>query len=110
MDNATPLPDGRDLIRTMGWLPLPYSCVGVVRKTAASGHNTVWSWLILIPWASDSKPWLDGTEVLGASTKNEDEEREEIITHMRELLDRRYGETVGNRAVDDLIRSIQDEA
>ncbi len=109
MDDATPLPDGRDLIRTMGWIPLPYSCVGTVRKTAVSGRNTVWSWLILIPWASDSKPWLDGTKVLTASTKTEDEEREEVISHMRELLDRRYGETVGNRAVDDLIRSIQDE-
>jgi len=53
---------------------------------------------------------MDGTEVVGASTKTEDEERETIIDHMRELLDRRYGETVGNRAVDDLIRSIQDES
>ena len=94
----------------MGWLPLPYSCVGVIRETAVSGRNTVWSWLILIPWASDSKPWLDGTNVLTASTKTEDEEREEIVDHMRELLDRRYGETVGNRAVDDLIRSIQSES
>jgi hypothetical protein len=109
MNDTTPLPDGRDLIRTMGWVPLPYSCVGAVRRTAASGRNTVWSWLILIPWASDSKPWIDGTKVLAASTKTEDEEREEIFSLMRDLLDKRYGETVGNRAVDDLIRSIQDE-
>lgn len=110
MNHGPAQPDGRDLIRTMGWLPLPYSCVGLVRKTAVSGHNTVWSWLILIPWASDSKPWLDGTKVLSASTKSEDEERDEIVAHLRELLDRRYGETVGNRAVDDLIRSIQEES
>jgi hypothetical protein len=109
MNDTTPLPDGRDLIRTMGWVPLPYSCVGAVRMTAVSGRNTVWSWLILIPWASDSKPWIDGTKVLAASTKTEDEEREEIFSLMRDLLDKRYGETVGNRAVDDLIRSIQDE-
>jgi hypothetical protein len=110
MDDTPALPDGRDLIRTMGWVPLPYSCVGVIRKTAVSGRNTVWSWLILIPWAADSKPWLDGTNVLTASTKTEDEERDEIVGHMRELLDRRYGETIGNRAVDDLIRSIQEES
>jgi len=42
--------------------------------------------------------------VVGASTKTEDEEREAIIDHMRELLDRRYGETVGNRAVDDAMK------
>lgn len=103
------MPDGRDLIRTMGWVPLPYSCVGLVRKTATSGRNTVWSWLILIPWASDSKPWIDGTKVMTASMKSENEERAEIVAHMRELLDRRYGETVGNRAVDDLLRRIRED-
>lgn len=103
------MPDGRDLIRTMGWTPLPYSCVGLARRTGTSGRNTVWSWLILVPWSSDSKPWLDGTKVLTASTLTEDEERDEVFAHMRELLDERYGETVGNRAVEDLIRRIQDE-
>ncbi|MEN8234577.1 MAG: hypothetical protein ABFR89_06595 [Actinomycetota bacterium] len=110
MNDAAEMPDGRDLIRTMGWIPLPYSCVGLVRKTAVSGRNTVWSWLVLIPWASDSKPWIDGTEVMQASTKTEDEERAEIVAHMRDLLDHRYGETVGNRAVDDLLRRIQEDA
>lgn len=105
--NATP--DGRDLIRTMGWISLPYSCTGLVRKTAVSGRNTVWSWLILIPWASDSKPWIDGTEVISASTKSEDQERDEVVARLRELLDQRYGETVGNRAVDQLLQSILEE-
>lgn len=109
MTEPNPIPDGRDLIRTMGWISLPYSCTGLVRKMAVSGKNTVWSWLILIPWASDSKPWIDGTEVVPASTRSEDEEREGIVTHMRSLLDQRYGETVGTRAVDDLIREIFDD-
>ncbi len=107
--DALEMPDGRDLLRTMGWTPLPYSCVGLVRKTAATGGNTVWSWLVLVPWASDSKPWLDGTKVLTASTLSEDEQREQVFAHLRELLDERYGETVGNRAVDDFIRRIQDD-
>lgn len=107
MNYAAALPDGRDLIRTMGWTPLPYSCVGLIRRTAVSGRNTVWSWLILIPWGSESKPWIDGAEVLTASTKSEDEERAVVEQHLRELLDKRYGETVGNRAVDDFLREIQ---
>jgi hypothetical protein len=109
MSRTNAIPDGRDLIRTMGWISLPYSCTGVIRKTAVSGRNTVWSWLILIPWASDSKPWVDGTEVFPVSTKSEDQEREEVVGRLRELLDQRYGETVGNRAVDDLLRSILEE-
>ena len=109
MPDANAIPDGRDLIRTMGWNSLPYSCAGVVRKTAVSGRNTVWSWLILIPWASDSKPWVDGTEVVPASTKTEAEEREQILAKMRAVLDQRYGETVASRAVDELIQSILEE-
>ncbi len=107
--DAFAMPDGRDLLRTMGWTPLPYSCVGLARKTAASGRNTVWSWLVLVPWSSDSKPWLDGTKVLTASTLTEDEEREQVFVYLRGLLDERYGETVGNRAVEDFIRRIQED-
>jgi len=107
--DALDMPDGRDLLRTMGWTPLPYSCVGLVRKTEASGRNTVWSWLVLVPWSSDSKPWLDGAKVLTASTLSEAEEREQVFVYIRELLDERYGETVGNRAVDDFIRRIQED-
>jgi len=110
MSDAANMPDGRDLLRSMVWISLPYSCVGLVRKTGVSGRHTVWSWLILIPWASDSKPWIDGSEVLQASTLTEAEEREQVLARMRNLLDGRYGETVGDRAVDDLIRRIQEEA
>lgn len=109
MSEPNAVPDGRDLIRTMGWITLPYSCAGLIRKVNVSGRNTVWSWLILVPWASDSKPWIDGTEVLPASTKTEAQERAEITARLREMLDQRYGETVGNRAVDDLLRSILED-
>ncbi len=107
-NDALEMPDGRDLLRTMGWTPLPYSSVGLVRKTAMSGRNTVWSWLVLVPWSSDAKPWIDGTKVVTASTLTEAEEREQVFAHLRELLDKRYGETVGKRAVDDFIRDIQE--
>lgn len=108
--DAAGMPDGREGIRRMGWVPLPYSCVGLVRKTGVGNSKTVWSWLILMPWSSDTKPWIDGTEVVAASTLTEDQEREQIFVKMRSLLDERYGEEVGNRAVDDLIRKLQEEA
>jgi len=100
------VPDGRDLIRTMGWISLPYSCVGIIRKTAVSGRNTVWSWLILIPWGSESKPWIDGVEVIPVSTKTDVQERDLVEQHLRELLDERYGEAVANRPVDDFLREV----
>lgn len=103
------MPDGREGIRRMGWLTLPYSCVGLIRKTGVGDSKTVWSWIILMPWSSAAKPWIDGTEVVTASTLSEDQERQQILDKMRKLLDDRYGETVGNRAVDDLIRRLQDE-
>ena len=40
MPDPNAIPDGRDLIRTMGWVSLPYSCTGVVRKTAVSVSYT----------------------------------------------------------------------
>ena len=107
--DAAGLPDGREGIRRMGWISLPYSCVGLVRKTGAGDSNTVWSWLVLMPWSSDAKPWIDGTEVVAASTLTEDQERAQIIDKMRTLLDERYGEAVGNKAVDDLIRRLQED-
>lgn len=106
--DAAGMPDGREGIRRMGWMSLPYSCVGLVRKTGVGDNNTVWSWLILMPWSSDAKPWIDGTEVVAASTLTEDEERAQIVEKMRALLDARYGEVVGNKAVDDLIRRLQE--
>ncbi|MCP4305403.1 MAG: hypothetical protein GY926_23560 [bacterium] len=107
--DAAGMPDGRDGINRMGWMPLPYSCVGLVRKTGVGNSNTVWSWLVLMPWSSDTKPWIDGSEVVAASTLSEQQEREQIVVKMREVLDERYGEAVGNKAVDDLIRRLREE-
>ena len=107
--DAAGMPDGRDGINRMGWISLPYSCVGLIRKIGTAKNNTLWGWLILAPWSSDAKPWIDGTEVVPASTRSEADERESVLTKMRSILDERYGEEVGNRAVDDLIRRLQEE-
>ena len=107
--DAANMPDGRDLIRGMGWEPLPFSCLGLVRKTGEAKGNNIWSWIILVPWSSDGKPWIDGTELVPASLKTPDQERDAIYSKMRSILDDRYGETVANRAVDDLIAEILDE-
>lgn len=104
--DAANMPDGRDLLRGMGWISLPFSALGLVRKTGTTANATLWSWIILIPWSSDGKPWIDGTEVMPASTKDEDAERELVVAKMREILDKRYGGEVANRAVDDLIADI----
>ena len=108
--DAAGMPDGRDGINRMGWISLPYSCVGLVRKTGLGNSKTIWSWLILTPWSSDTKPWIDGSEVVAASTKTEAEERDQVVAKMRSVLDERYGEAVGNKAVDDLIRKLQQES
>ncbi len=94
----------------MGWIPLPYSGVGLVRKSGVGDSKTIWSWLVLMPWSSDAKPWIDGTEVVKASTLTEAQERDQILDKMRAVLDERYGETVGNQAVDNLIRRLQEES
>ncbi len=107
--DAANMPDGRDLLRTMGWEPLPFSCLGLVRRTGEVKGNNIWSWIILVPWSSEGKPWIDGTEIVKASTKSEQEERLGVLSEMREILDSRYGETVGNRAVDDFLAEILDE-
>ncbi len=103
------MPDGKDLLRTMGWESLPFSCVGLVRKTGDVRGDNIWSWIILIPWTSDGKPWIDGTEIVKASLKSEDEERAAIVSRMRAILDERYGKTVAARAVDDFIAEILDD-
>ncbi|MDJ0953760.1 MAG: hypothetical protein QNJ81_08770 [Acidimicrobiia bacterium] len=108
-NDAAGMPDGKDGINRMGWMSLPYSCVGLVRKTGVGNSRTMWSWLILMPWSSDTKPWIDGSEIMEASTLTEAEERDQIVAKMRSVLDERYGETVGNAAVDDLIRRLQEE-
>ena len=108
--DAAGMPDGRDGLNRMGWISLPYSCVGLIRKTGVGNSKRIWSWLILTPWSSDTKPWIDGSEVVEASTLTESVERDQILVKMRSLLDERYGETVGNAAVDDLIRRLQEES
>jgi len=107
--DAANMPDGRDLLRGMGWISLPFSCVGLVRKTGTTSNASLWSWLILVPWTSDGKPWIDGIDVVPASTKSDDEERELMIAKMRSILDDRYGDSVAQSAVDDLIEEIFDE-
>ena len=108
--DAANMPNGRDLLLTMGWVPLPFSCVGVVRKTGTTSNATLWSWLILVPWSSDGKPWIDGTEVIPASTKDDDAERDIVFTKMRKILDERYGGTVAQSAVDDLLDEIFEDS
>ncbi|MEZ5175408.1 MAG: hypothetical protein R2823_04300 [Acidimicrobiia bacterium] len=108
MSDAMNMPDGKDLMRGMGWESLPFSCLGLVRRTGETKGNSIWSWLILIPWASDGKPWIDGTEIVPATTKSIPQEREHILARMRDILDERYGETVAHRAVDDFIAEILD--
>jgi hypothetical protein len=106
-EDLSGLPDGRETMRGMGWDPLPYGCVGLIRKSLVGSHS-VWSWLILIPWATDSKPWIDGNKVVSGVTKTDEMVRGEILSEMRQLLDDRYGEAMGNEAIDDLIRRLQD--
>ena len=94
----------------MGWESLPYGCVGMARKSELSGSRVVWSWLILIPWAvNDAKPWIDGTELIEGPLSTEDEQREMVQAKMRDILDKRYGETVGKQAAEEFIRKFQDE-
>ena len=103
------MPDGKDMLRTMGWESLPYGCVGLVRKRQVSS-TVVWAWLILVPWAeNDTKPWIDGTKTYDRSVLTTEQQRAEILGDMRRLLDDRYGETVGRRAADDLIERIFNE-
>jgi hypothetical protein len=106
--DAANMPDGRDLLRGMGWISLPFSCLGLVRKTGTTNNASLWSWLILVPWSSDGKPWIDGTEVVPASTKSDADERQLVIGKLRTLLDDRYGDRVANSAVDDFLSQIFD--
>lgn len=107
--DAANMPDGRDLLRGMGWIPLPFSCLGLVRKTGVTSNATLWSWIVLIPWSSNGKPWIDGTEVVPASTKDDAAERELVIEKMRDILDDRYGNEVATSVVDELLTEIFDE-
>lgn len=100
-----------DLVATMGWEPLPYDTVGMARPTRVSDTRIIWSWIVLIPWAvNDSKPWIDGAEIIDNPLMKNGDQKERVFTVMRAALDARYGEAVGSRAVDDLIKKLQDEA
>jgi hypothetical protein len=107
--DAANMPDGRELLPGMGWISLPFSCLGLVRKTGTTNNASLWAWMILIPWSSDGKPWIDGTDIVPASTSTDEQEREGVISHMRSILDDRYGDTVARSAIDDLIDEILDE-
>lgn len=108
--NPTDPSDGTELVSSMGWEPLPYGCVGMARKTEMPGSRVVWSWLVLVPWAvNDAKPWIDGTELMEGPLITEAEQRENVFAKMRQILDNRYGETVGKQAAEELIRRLQEE-
>ena len=108
--DAANMPDGIPLLRGMGWVSLPFSCLGLVRKTGVTSNASLWSWIVMVPWSTDGKPWIDGTEIVPASTKTEDEEREVVLAKMRSILDERYGDDVAHSAVDDLLDQIFDES
>ena len=99
-----------DLIAGMGWEEMPYDCVGMSRSRRVSDTRIIWSWLILVPWAAnDSKPWIDGVEIIDNPLMKQAEQKARVVAVMRAALDERYGETVGSRAVDDLLKRLQDE-
>ncbi len=98
-----------ELIGSMGWEAMPYGCVGMSRPKKISESRTVWSWLVLVPWAvNDTKPWIDGTELIDRPMSAA-AQKDHVLGVMREALDTRYGETYGSRAVDDFLREIQGE-
>jgi len=106
-DTASDVPEGVKRLGAMGWEPLPYGCIGLVRKSSL-GAKTAWSWLILIPWANrDAKPWVDGTKLFEHSLDPDEVQHAAVLTHMRAILDQRYGETIGQQAVESLLDEIQ---
>ncbi len=99
-----------DLIATMGWEALPYDCVGMARPARVSDTRIVWSWIVLVPWAvNDSKPWLDGAEIIDNPLMKDADQKERVFNVMRSALDARYGKAVGSRAVEDFLKSLEDE-
>lgn len=103
--------DARQLISGMGWEPLPYGCVGLIRSAPVGRSERVaWTWLILVPWAmNDAKPWIDGTKIISNPLLTNDQQRDQIRAEMRDLLDKRYGETVAGRAADEFLEGFQKE-
>ena len=98
------------LVASMGWEALPYDCVGMARPKRVSDTRIIWSWIVLVPWAAnDSKPWIDGAEIIDNPLMKDADQKKQVFDVMRAALDARYGEAVGSRAVDDLIKKLQDE-
>lgn len=107
MTDPEPASKAVELLGTMGWEAMPYDCVGMARPKKISESRTIWSWLIVVPWAvNDTKPWLDGTELIDRPM-GQAEQKAHVLAVMREALDSRYGETYGSRAVDDFLRDLQ---
>ncbi len=97
-----------EALAPMGWEALPYGCYAVARSAETSA-GILWSWLVVIPWAAtDSKPWIDGTKLIRDLSLSEADQRAQVIGEIREILDERYGETVGQDAVEKFLRDLQD--
>lgn len=92
----------------MGWVQLPYDCVGLLRRTRVADNN-LWSWLILVPWAvNDSKPWVDGAELIERPNMSDQDQREFVLSKMREILDDRYAESGVASEADEFLRKLTD--
>lgn len=106
-------PEGWDVVEALDWVKLPYGCFGLARHTGTFRSGTAWSWLILVPWsAPTTKPWVDGSLVIeGRPLPSPEEQYRQVLDHMRGILDDLYGESVGEAAVDQLLREmgIEDE-
>jgi hypothetical protein len=95
-----------EMVGEMGWIEMPFGCFAIVRHRKVNA-NHIWSWLILVPWAmKDSKPWLDGYEVYTASRLGQAEQRQEVLIKLRGLLDDRYGEAFGTKAMDEFLKDL----
>lgn len=101
--------DAVGLITSMGWRALPYGCAGLARAKTLDDGRSVWSWLIMIPWAAaDSKPWIDGVEVLNKPLTSEEGQADIVFQRMRDILDERYGESFGKQTVEEFLRELGD--
>ncbi len=99
-----------EALAPMGWVELPYGCYGLARGADTSAGR-VWSWLVMIPWAAnDSKPWIDGTKLIRDLALSEDEQRKLVLGEVRKMLDQRYGESVGQDAVEKFLREFRNDA
>ena len=56
---------------------------------------------------SGAKPWIDGTRLVNDPKLDDNQQRDRVVSHMREVLDKRYGETMGARATDEFLKRLQ---